>query len=343
MENSQYLNLFPDAIEGTLFSFGSSYESETDLTHGTGYWLRFPDQGMNQLFGIELNSVTIALNENWNLISGITNPTSIYLIGDPNSIIIPGTFYGFNESYELTEVLEPGKGYWVRSSGGGEITLSASARATTKMVVVQKPKNLNTLKFGKQSLYFGNTNEVENTLSYSLPPKPPLGAKDIRFAGDTKLCTTGECVIEVMNSGHPLLVECDIKNGEIWELVDESGKVFVCEGVQVLEQRSVSDTFILRKSTTTVPAVFALLPAYPNPFNPVTTIQFSIPIVQTRHAVSLQIYDITGKLVGTLMDEELRPGHHTIQWNASGLSSGIYFVRLQSGDFSKSQKLILLK
>ena len=70
---------------------------------------------------------------------------------------------------------------------------------------------------------------------------------------------------------------------------------------------------------------------------------FSIPIVQTRHDVSVQIYDITGKLVGTLMDEELRSGHHTIQWNASGLSSGIYFVRLQSGDFSKSQKLILLK
>ena len=117
----------------------------------------------------------------------------------------------------------------------------------------------------------------------------------------------------------------------------------MCEGVQVLEQRSVSDTFILRKSTTTVPAVFALLPAYPNPFNPVTTIQFFIPIVETRHAVSVQIYDITGKLVGTLMDEELKPGHHTIQWNASGFSSGIYFVRLQSEDFSKSQKLILLK
>ena len=59
--------------------------------------------------------------------------------------------------------------------------------------------------------------------------------------------------------------------------------------------------------------------------------------------MSVQIYDITGKWVRTLMDEELKPGHHTIQWNASGFSSGVYFVRLQSGDFSKSQKLILLK
>ena len=119
--------------------------------------------------------------------------------------------------------------------------------------------------------------------------------------------------------------------------------MFECSGAQVLELSGESEQWLLRKSTTTVPAAFALSPAYPNPFNPVTTIQFSIPIVQIRHAVSVQIYDITGKLVGTLMDEELKPGHHTIQWNASGFSSGVYFVRLQSGDFSKSQKLILLK
>jgi hypothetical protein len=128
VENSHYLNLFPDAIEGTLFSFGASYEPETTLAHGEGYWLRFSDQGMNELSGIELTSVTIALNENWNLISGITSETSIYSIGDPNNIIIPGTFYAFNESYELTEILEPGKGYWVRSNGEGEVTLSSQGR-----------------------------------------------------------------------------------------------------------------------------------------------------------------------------------------------------------------------
>ena len=56
-----------------------------------------------------------------------------------------------------------------------------------------------TLKFENQILYFGVNEPEENFLSYSLPPKPPTGGKDIRFLGDTKLCVSNECYIEVMN------------------------------------------------------------------------------------------------------------------------------------------------
>ena len=92
----------------------------------------------------------------------------------------------------------------------------------------------------------------------------------------------------------------------------------------------------------TVPFQFELFPAYPNPFNPSTTIRFNIP-VETWHATSLQIYDITGRVVETLVDGTLDPGPHEIQWNASEHASGIYFARLQSRSMVQSQKLILLK
>jgi len=91
-----------------------------------------------------------------------------------------------------------------------------------------------------------------------------------------------------------------------------------------------------------VPFQFELFPAYPNPFNPSTTIWFNIP-VETWHATSLQIYDITGRVVETLVDGTLDPGTHEIQWNASEHASGIYFARLQSGSKVQSQKLILIK
>ncbi len=91
---------------------------------------------------------------------------------------------------------------------------------------------------------------------------------------------------------------------------------------------------------THIPLSFALYPAYPNPFNSTTTIRFS---VETRHAVSLHIYNITGRLVETLINKPLTPGEHEITWNAGHLPSGVYFVRLQSGEFIETQKIILMK
>ncbi|MCH7762154.1 MAG: leucine-rich repeat domain-containing protein [Candidatus Marinimicrobia bacterium] len=88
-----------------------------------------------------------------------------------------------------------------------------------------------------------------------------------------------------------------------------------------------------------LPEKFSLI-TYPNPFNPATTIRFS---VETVHVTSLQIYDITGRLVETLIHKPLALGEHEIVWNAGHLPSGVYFVRLQSGEFVESQKVILLK
>ena len=87
---------------------------------------------------------------------------------------------------------------------------------------------------------------------------------------------------------------------------------------------------------------FRISAIYPNPFNPSTTIRFNIP-VETQHAVSLRIYDITGRVVETLVNGKLMSGEHEVVWNASGFSSGIYFVRLQSNSFVETQKIVLVK
>ncbi len=89
-----------------------------------------------------------------------------------------------------------------------------------------------------------------------------------------------------------------------------------------------------------LPEVFRLYPAYPNPFNASTTITFSVEM--NGHA-SLQIYDITGRLVATLVDEQLLPGEYEAAWDASEVSSGVYLVTLQIGTAVKSQKVVLLK
>ena len=88
------------------------------------------------------------------------------------------------------------------------------------------------------------------------------------------------------------------------------------------------------------PLDFALYQNYPNPFNPVTTIKYSIPEMSK---VSLILFNLLGEKVTTLFNEEKTAGNYTIELNAANLPSGIYFYKLQAGDFVETKKMILLK
>lgn len=85
---------------------------------------------------------------------------------------------------------------------------------------------------------------------------------------------------------------------------------------------------------------FHLSQNYPNPFNPVTTIEFSIPKTQK---VKLEIFNILGQKVETLISKNLKAGIHTAQFNASNYASGVYFYRIETDNFEQTKKLILLR
>jgi hypothetical protein len=82
---------------------------------------------------------------------------------------------------------------------------------------------------------------------------------------------------------------------------------------------------------------------YPNPFNPTTKIKFTIPAVETQQTVSLQIYDVLGRKILTLLNNKLQPGEYEVQFNPSNLPSGIYYYKLTSGEFSETRKMVLIK
>jgi hypothetical protein len=100
--------------------------------------------------------------------------------------------------------------------------------------------------------------------------------------------------------------------------------------------------FALGSDNNSLPNNFALYPAHPNPFNPSTTITFDVP-VESRHAVSLQFYDIKGQLVETLFNEVLPAGNHSIQWSPQNLASGLYIVQLKTGQKTFKQKITFIK
>ncbi len=91
---------------------------------------------------------------------------------------------------------------------------------------------------------------------------------------------------------------------------------------------------------------FALEQNYPNPFNPTTKIKFTIPLVETTRRVvftTLKIYDVLGNEIATLVNEEKQPGIYEIEFDATGLPSGIYFYQLKAGNFADTKKLVLIK
>ncbi|HIA31600.1 MAG TPA: hypothetical protein EYN82_08505, partial [Candidatus Marinimicrobia bacterium] len=239
VEEPYYLSVFPNATEGTLFSFTGTYTPVSDFILGVGNWLHFHEENETTITGTIVSEITISLSQGWNLISGASSSIDLNTVVDEDNLIVPGTVYAFEGNYVEAESLDPGHGYWIMSTGEGEITLSTTASMSRRVISVN-PEKINTLSLGKQTLYFGATVLEKDVLSYSLPPKPPAPARDIRFSGNTKLCTTDECMIEVMNDGESLILECDLKNGEDWELVDESGNMFECSGVQVLDMRGDS-------------------------------------------------------------------------------------------------------
>jgi hypothetical protein len=89
-----------------------------------------------------------------------------------------------------------------------------------------------------------------------------------------------------------------------------------------------------------LPESYALYPAYPNPFNPVTTLSYDLP---EKSDVTLAIFNIQGQEIHRQQWQNQPAGHYHIQWNGSRHATGVYFVRLSAADFTQTRKMIYLK
>jgi hypothetical protein len=96
----------------------------------------------------------------------------------------------------------------------------------------------------------------------------------------------------------------------------------------------------INQISSVVPGTFKLTQNYPNPFNPSTTINFSVP---AKGFVSLKIYDVTGRMIADLVNQDMIAGEYKYDFNASNLNSGVYFYTLRGDNFSETKKMMLIK
>jgi hypothetical protein len=167
-----------------------------------------------------------------------------------------------------------------------------------------------------------------------------LGAALFVFQGDVKVNTSLKNVQGVVDGQTRVLVYMSSGAGITGELLTAEAKPISVEAVDNFG-RSVKTTIVNRA----VPTAFSLNANYPNPFNPTTNISFGLPI---DSRVSLKIYNVAGQLVRTLVNETMVAGTHTVTWdgtnsNGEKVASGIYFYKLNAGDFSKTMKMVMTK
>ena len=105
----------------------------------------------------------------------------------------------------------------------------------------------------------------------------------------------------------------------------------------------------LEPTSTIIPTFPSLHQNYPNPFNPVTKIKFDIPQRHLplqggdREGVFLKIYDLLGREVATLVNEQLKPGTYKVDWDGTNYASGVYFYSLITENFVETKRMVLLK
>jgi hypothetical protein len=177
MELPGQLSVFPSSVDETLYGYSDSYFLTDALVPGYGYWLRFDVDDSVTVSGNVINEVVISLTEGWNLIAGPSEVVSIVSAYGPDSLIVPNTMFGYNSTgYTETEILSPGYGYWIRSFGEGEVSLSIALNdiQSISSLLDKRKLDMNSITINGKKLFFGSSSiSSKDRLSYSLPPKPP--------------------------------------------------------------------------------------------------------------------------------------------------------------------------
>ncbi|MGA2669688.1 MAG: T9SS type A sorting domain-containing protein [Ignavibacteria bacterium] len=139
-----------------------------------------------------------------------------------------------------------------------------------------------------------------------------------------------------------------LNNLYITNLAVNNDYVFAGLNGEAVWRRPLSELIGVKKISESVPQSYALYQNYPNPFNPATKIKFQIPLSPLYERgvggfVTLKIYDLLGRKIATLVNEQLKPGTYEVEWDASIYSSGVYFYKIKTESFNQTQRMVLLK
>lgn len=350
----------PDSVyggaSGHMFGYNGAYFAADSLRHSVGYWAKFDAARICSLGGTALLRDTFMVHPRWNMVGSISYPVDSASIKASPAGIIQSSFYTYtsDSGYVVCRTLLPGKAYWVKVSQAGKLLPSIfyPAAAPSAEPKAAAPAELGRLRFSDA---LGRTAElalVEGAGAgalHELPPSPPVGAFDIRFASDRSAESVDadagdEHPVILRSVSYPLRIEwscgADRPQGAVLDvggeprtLGERTELVLTQPPARLSIRMSSGDGGIL-------PAEFALTQNYPNPFNPSTTVRYQVP---AESRVILTVFNILGEEMATIVDAVETAGYRSARWNAESVPSGVYYCRMVAGSFRRTIKMIVMK
>jgi hypothetical protein len=325
--------------------------SLTDISEDSGYWIKLELADTTDFEGQPMHpDIEYCLDTGANLIS-YSNPFE-YEISDalPDNVeeILEGIIgegvaaskVGDTWVGSLTQ-FKPWGGYWFKSTSEEDICFEYENSFVLPRQVSQDkieiPEAISFIQSMKQSFYFIEDIENIEDGEFIVAMYNGVVVGSAPFVGEYS-------TIPVMgNDGEEYSLTYAPVNAsiELYVWSEEKGIYKQLEGEVLAPFSDMGLNMVgLMSAKLIIPDNFALHQAYPNPFNPSTTINFDLPV---ENQVQLQVYDLQGRLVQELSNSILKAGYHQFIWNADRYASGAYLIKLTAGDFITTQKITLIK
>ena len=349
--------LFQNAVSDA-FTYTGSYVSDDTLENGVGYWVKYSGTQTVTIAGTSDEEDTVDLTSGWNMIGSITytvNTDSIEKI--PGDMVL-SSYFGYNGTYAEVDSIVPGYAYWVKSDKTGQLRLRRHAAVISPSNVpqfVDLSVELGTLTISNSNsdgkkLYFGRIgNSAVNPSAYELPPAPPKGAFDVRFASGMYVETWSgderkDIPIIISSEAYPVTIEWQVPgsfDGAHSLIVNGKTHQLAGAGAITLKEETPSVKLVISAlKNPEVPKIFSLEQNFPNPFNPSTLISYQLPI---NSRMAIKIYDVLGQEVANLFDGFQEAGYHTVLWEAKDIPSGVYYCRMTAQGFIQTNTMILVR
>ena len=309
------------------------YNTLTEIDDGAAYYVKVTNNTALSLEGLPVNvaDTQIALSAGWNLTGYLPQVSqdledALFTIID-QLLKIKDSFGSYDPSlppeFNTLTTMTPGSGYWIKMFSAATLIYPDGLRASQQPIAPVCP-------IWEPVIYTNSTIAYGHASLEGLPADGFIGA----FAGD-------ECrAVSVIDNGIISLVINGIENEEISFKLYQDEVVYSSNQMVTTDPGNDVSDIVIYFDHNDAPLVTGLANIYPNPFNPQTTISYEIS--QTGN-VKVDIYNIRGQKIETLVNEQQSAGDYKLIWNATHQASGVYFLRFQTTGHSETRKMILMK